>query len=50
MSEQVAAPPPWHVIRGDQLLEMLRRVQAGEDSEMVYLEAYANAERGEADE
>ena len=49
MSEQTAAPPAWHVIRGDQLLEMLRRVQAGEDPEMVYLEEYVNAERDEGE-
>ena len=35
----------WHVISGEQLLEMLRRVQAGEDPDLVYLEAYVNAER-----
>lgn len=35
----------WHVIHGDSLMAMLRRVAAGEDPEMVYLEEYVNAER-----
>lgn len=30
---------------GDLLLEMLHEVAAGADPEMVYLEAYANADR-----
>lgn len=34
----------WHVISGEDLLAMLRRVAAGEDPEMVYIEEYANAE------
>ena len=33
----------WHVISGEQLLEMLRRVAAGESPDLVYAEAWANA-------
>lgn len=39
------ARPVWHVISSDDLLTMLRRVQAGEDPEFVYLEEYVNADR-----
>ena len=35
----------WHVISSDDMLRLLRRVAAGEDPEMVYLEEYVNAER-----
>lgn len=34
----------WHSISSDDLLAMLRRVAAGEDPELVYLEEYVNAE------
>lgn len=34
----------WHVISGEDLLRMLRRVAAGEDPNMVYAEEYANAD------
>lgn len=34
----------WHVISGEGLLAMLRRVAAGEDPDMVYAEEYANAD------
>ena len=34
----------WHVISGEQLLEMLRRVRSGEDPDMVYAEEWANAD------
>lgn len=34
----------WWVISGDGLLEMLRRVEAGEDPDMVYAEEYANCD------
>ena len=34
----------WHVIEGEHLLELLRRVQSGEDPDLVYAEAWANAE------
>jgi hypothetical protein len=33
------------VLNSETLLDMLRRVAAGEDPEMVYLEEYANATR-----
>ena len=35
----------WHVICSTNLLDMLRRCHAGDDPEMVYLEAYVNADR-----
>ena len=35
----------WHVISGEDLLTMLRRVAAGEDPDMVYAEEYVNAQR-----
>jgi hypothetical protein len=34
----------WHVISGEHLLELLRRVADGEDPDLVYLEVYVNAE------
>jgi hypothetical protein len=34
----------WHVISGEQLLELLRRVAAGEDPDLVFAELWANAE------
>lgn len=34
----------WHVIPGEALLSMLRRVEAGESPDMVYAEEYANAD------
>jgi hypothetical protein len=34
----------WWSISGSALLEMLRRVACGEDPDLVYAEAYANAE------
>jgi hypothetical protein len=34
----------WHVISGEDLLDALRRVAAGEDADMVYAELWANAE------
>lgn len=34
----------WHVVHSADLLSMLRRCRNGEDPEMVYLEAYVNAE------
>ena len=47
-----AAPLGWHVISGEDLLAMLRRVAEGEDPDMVYAEEYVNAEheRVESDE
>jgi hypothetical protein len=34
----------WHVICGEDLLAMLRRVAEGEDPDLVYIEEYVNAE------
>jgi hypothetical protein len=42
------APLGWHVISGEQLLVMLRRVRDGEDPDMVYAEEYVNADREDA--
>jgi hypothetical protein len=33
-----------HVLLGETLLELLRRVEAGEDAESVYMEMYASAD------
>lgn len=33
----------WHVISGEQLLDTLRRVDKGEDPDLVYTELWANA-------
>lgn len=35
----------WWVIDGASMLEALRRVAAGEDPDLVYVELYANTER-----
>lgn len=37
--------PVWHVINGDDLLHMLRRVQSGETADLVYVEEFVNAGR-----
>ena len=34
----------WWVIEGDEILAMLRRVEAGENPDLVFAEAYANAD------
>jgi hypothetical protein len=34
----------WWTISGEGLLYLLRRVQSGEDADMVYAEAYANSD------
>lgn len=34
----------WHVISGGELLDALRRVEAGEPADLVYAELWANAE------
>lgn len=33
----------FHVLAGETLLALLRRVEAGEDAELVYIEMYASA-------
>lgn len=43
--EEEADPLGYHVIPGTFLLEMLRRVEAGEKADMVFAEVDANAER-----
>jgi len=42
----VTDPDPlgYHVISGSQLLELLRRAHAGEDPDLIYAEAWANAD------
>lgn len=37
----------WWVISGESLLAMLRRVEAGEDPDLVYAEEYANCDHEE---
>lgn len=39
----------WWTISGDCLIEMLRRVAAGEDPDLVYAEAYANSDHEHVD-
>jgi len=38
----------WWVIHGPQLLALLTRAHAGEDPELLYVEAYANSDVEEA--
>ena len=40
----------WHVIERKAIMELLRRAHAGEDPELLYIEAYANAKREEPQE
>jgi len=40
----------WHVISGEDLLAMLRRVAAGEDPDLVYIECDVNAEHLSGDD
>jgi hypothetical protein len=40
----------WWVISAEALLEMLRRVQAGEDPDLVYAEEYANCDHERPEE
>ncbi len=35
---------PWWAIDGEALMDMLKRVAAGDTPELVYLEAYANSD------
>ena len=32
----------WHVVSGDDLLELLHRAAEGEDPDLLYIEFYAN--------
>lgn len=41
------SPWPWHTIYGETLMNMLRKVEAGESPEKVYQEACDNAEQRE---
>jgi hypothetical protein len=49
-SEDKPADWPWHVINGEDLMEMLKRCHAGESPEDVYLESYVNSENHKYDE
>lgn len=49
MSEPVALPQ-WWVIRGDSILDLLRRAASGENPDLLLLEAYANTEKDGEDE
>lgn len=45
-----AGRPPveqWWTINGEDMLALIRRAHAGEDPDMLYLEAIANSEREE---
>jgi hypothetical protein len=39
----------WHVISGEDLLELLRRAHDGEDPDFLYMTEYVNAERDDGD-
>jgi hypothetical protein len=39
----------WHVISGEDLLALLRRAAAGEDPDLLYAEAWANADHEPVD-
>jgi len=43
-------PLGWHVISGEDLLNMLQRVADGEDPDLVYAEEYENAEHEKDEE
>ncbi len=38
------APLGWHTISGEHLLEVMKRVEAGESADLVYAELWANAD------
>lgn len=38
-------PQPWWTIHGEELQRLLRRAAAGEDPDVLYMEAYANSEQ-----
>lgn len=40
----------WWAISGEALMEMLRRVAAGEDPDLIYAEEYANSQHEDAEE
>ena len=42
--DETPDPLGWHVIGGTHLLELLRRAHNGEDPDLLYAEAWANAE------
>ncbi len=52
-SELPLSTPPrslgWHVISGEDLLGLLRRAAAGEDPDLLYAEAWANADHQQVD-
>lgn len=41
--QEPASDMGWHVISGEDLMVMLRRVEIGERPDLVYAEFYANA-------
>ena len=43
-------PLGWHVISGEDLLAMLRRVANGENPDMVYVEEWVNADHEKVDD
>ena len=44
MGTEAVTPLGWWVISGEDLLDLLRRANAGEDPDFLYAEEYANAE------
>jgi hypothetical protein len=49
-SEEDVPALGYHVISGELLLEMLRRVEEGESADLVYAEAWANADHEQPSE
>ncbi len=47
--ELPAETETWHVIEGVRLIELLRRANAGENPDLLYIEEYVNADREEVD-
>lgn len=39
----------WWAISGELLLDLLRRAHAGEDPDLLYVEAYANSDHEQVD-
>lgn len=44
MASEFVPPLGWWTIQGEALLGLLRRAASGEDPDLLYAEAYANAE------
>lgn len=49
MMGKVIKPLGWWAISGEAMLDALRRVEAGESPDLVYVELYANSEHAHED-